>query len=408
MNSVSFFKECFDLTFSNHNELCYDGLNLKNCYRTFFSRDCVECRDVYFSEDLTGCSDCFGSIGLRKKQYYIFNEPYAKEKYFEKLKEFDFGSHARAKEIRAETKKHFLKYPRKHFHTVKAYGSSGDYLYNCKNVKNSFWVETAEDVRYSQLLQAFNTTKSYDYSGFALTAEWIYESAWVGINTSNIRFTYWNYSAHDLEYCFGCHSSGNLFGCVGIRNGEYCILNKQYSKEEYFELVGKIKEQMMQIPYTDKMGREYRYGEFFPNEICPWRYNETRGQEYFPKTKEEAIKLGFSWRDADSKEYQEATIAIPDNIKDVTEYITKEVLKCENCAKNYRLIPMEVQFYRQMNISIPRVCPHCRNQGRIRELNSMDIYERPCMKCGNTMQTSYAPERPEIVYCESCYQEEVV
>jgi hypothetical protein len=27
--------------------------------------------------------------------------------------------------------------------------------------------------------------------------------------------------------------------------------------------------------------------------------------------------------------------------------------------------------------------------------------------CNNTFETSYAPERPEIVYCERCYQGEV-
>lgn len=28
--------------------------------------------------------------------------------------------------------------------------------------------------------------------------------------------------------------------------------------------------------------------------------------------------------------------------------------------------------------------------------------------CPNEFQTSYAPDRPEIVYCEACYQAEVV
>ncbi len=29
-------------------------------------------------------------------------------------------------------------------------------------------------------------------------------------------------------------------------------------------------------------------------------------------------------------------------------------------------------------------------------------------RCPNEFETSYAPDRPEIVYCESCYQSEVV
>lgn len=406
-NSCSIAKDCFDLTFSNNNELCYDGLNLERCYRVFFSRDCVDCYDVYFSKDLVGCSNCFGCIGLRSKQYHIFNKPYTKEEYQEKIKEFDFGSSNNIKEINKQTYDLFLKFPRKNFHTIKNYDSSGDYLYNCKNVKDSFWVDTAKDVRYSQFLQAINSAKCYDYSGFSLNAEWIYECSWVGINTSNVKFTYWNYGAHDIEYCFGCHGSGNLFGCVGVRNSEYCIFNKQYTKEEYLKLLPKIKEQMMEVPYKDKLGNEYRYGEFFPNEICPWKYNETRGQEYFPITKKEALVKGFSWRDPDNKEYRSATMEIPDHIKDATDTILEAVLKCENCAKNYRLIKKELDFYRRMNISVPRHCYLCRDLSRIRELNPMDIYNRACAKCGKSIQTSYAPDRLEIVYCEKCYQQEV-
>ncbi|MBI2623693.1 MAG: hypothetical protein HYW65_03940 [Candidatus Liptonbacteria bacterium] len=406
-HSCSIAKDSLDLTFSNSNELCYDGLNLTKCYRALFSENCSECRDVYFSKDLVGCSDCFGCIGLRKKQFHIFNQPYSKEEYQQKIKEFDFGSYARMREYKEKAATHFLKFPRKNFHTLKAYNSSGDYLYNCKNVRDSFWVDTAEDVRYSELLQAQNSAKCYDYSGFSLNAQWVYECTWVGINTSNVKFCYWNYSAHDVEYCYGCHSSGNLFGCVGVRNSEYCILNKQYSKEEYLDLVEKIKKQMSEIPYTDTLGRKYRYGDYFPNEICPWRYNETRAQEYFPVAKEEALAKGFSWRDPDLREYQQATMVIPDHINDVKDDILQAILKCEECGKNYRLIRMELEFYRHMNIPIPRKCYLCRDLGRIRELNPMDIYSRICAKCGKDMQTSYAPARPEIVYCEACYQNEV-
>jgi hypothetical protein len=383
-------------------------LNLDRCYRALFSRDCADCHDIYLCQDLVGCSDCFGCIGLRQKQFHIFNQPYSKEDYHKKLKELDCGSYTRLRELRKEAAAHFLKFPRKNFHTLKAYNSSGDYLYNCKNVHDSYWVDTAEDIRYSQFLQALNSAKCYDYSGFALNAEWIYECAWVGINTKNLRFTYWNYSAHDLDYCFGCHSSGNLFGCVSVRNGEYCILNKQYSKEEYFDLVRRIKEQMAQVPYKDVLGREYRYGDFFPNELCPWKYNETRGHEYFPLAKEQALAAGFGWRDPDTREYQESTVQLPDHIKDATDDILKETLKCADCGKNYLLIRLELDFYRRLNIPQPRECPLCRGLGRIRELNPMGIYDRTCAKCSKAIQTSYAPERPEIVYCEQCYQAEVV
>ncbi|MBU0626264.1 hypothetical protein KKG31_00500 [Patescibacteria group bacterium] len=39
------------------------------------------------------------------------------------------------------------------------------------------------------------------------------------------------------EHCFGCD---HCFGCVSLKNKKYCILNKQYSKEEYEKIVGQI------------------------------------------------------------------------------------------------------------------------------------------------------------------------
>jgi len=39
--------------------------------------------------------------------------------------------------------------------------------------------------------------------------------------------------------------------------------------------------------------------------------------------------------------------------------------------------------------------------------NPRKLYIRNCDKCGKEMKTTYAPERPEIVYCENCYNKEV-
>ena len=119
-------------------------------------------------------------------------------------------------------------------------------------------------------------------------------------------------------------NSSHLFGCVGLRNKEYCILNKQYTKEEYEELVPKIIKQMNEMPYISKIPnakiqmsnqiqnpnvkinnkpREivYRYGEFFPPELSPFCYNETIAQEYFPLTKREALERGYRWKDPEQR-----------------------------------------------------------------------------------------------------------
>jgi hypothetical protein len=71
----------------------------------------------------------------------------------------------------------------------------------------------------------------------------------------------------------------NCFGCISLRNKSYCILNKQYSKEEYEKLVPQI---------IEKMQADGERGEFFDPSLSSFGYNETVAQEYFPLTRDEA------------------------------------------------------------------------------------------------------------------------
>ena len=98
---------------------------------------------------------------------------------------------------------------------------------------------------------------------------------------------------------------------------------------------------------------------------------------------------------------------IPDDIVDVTDDITKHILLCEVTGKPYKIIPQELQFYRNMGIPIPRKCPDQRHKERMALRNRQHVWDRQCAKCRKPIATSYSPERPEIVWCESCYLKEV-
>ena len=76
-------------------------------------------------------------------------------------------------------------------------------------------------------------------------------------------------------------------------------------------------------------------------------------------------------------------------------------------GKNYRIIPQELKFYRQVRLAVPRNCPDCRHNHRFSLRSPRKLYARTCAKCSAPIQTSYAPERPEKVYCEKCYLETV-
>src|SRR3989344_635484 len=261
MHFVEDSRDSADLSFCSECELSYECVQCIKCYRALYSTSCEECYDIYFCEDCTGCTNCIGCVGLRKKSYCIFNKEYSKEEYGKKLREYNLTSRHNVEKFKEEFKKFAKTVPRKNFHGRHNNGSLGDYLTNTKNVRHSQLIYNGENIKYSQLIDG-PAANIQDNTLFGVNSDWIYDSAWVGLEVNSLKFCFWNYHAHHLEYCFGCHGSENLFGCVGVRKGSYCILNKQYGKEEYFRIVEKIKAQMNEMPYIDSKGRSYKYGEF--------------------------------------------------------------------------------------------------------------------------------------------------
>ena len=430
-------KNCFDVSSTTSSELCYDGMAVRDCYKTFFSVTCEKCTDVWFSRDCIGCSDCFGCVNLRNKKYHIFNEPYTQEAYKEKMVTLNRGSYASLNEDKEHFRDLLLKHPRKYAMISKSQNVSGDDILGAKDCRHCFFVQPgSENCKYSLIL-IDGAKDIYDSVGAGMKAELVYESnSGVG---QNLFFSNQSWGDHHTWYSNVCFDSSYLFGCTGLRDKQYCILNKQYTKEKYEELVPKIIEHMNTMPYTDTRGRVYTYGEFFPPELSPFKYNETIAQEYYPLSKEDALEQGYSWRDPEVREYNVSikSTDLLDNIKDVQDSVLQETIGCEHegkckeqCTTAFRIISQELEFYRKMNLPVPRLCPNCRHYQRLKQRNLLKLWHRKCTcagarsengvysntithfhnanHCPNEFETSYAPERPEIVYCEQCYQAEVV
>src|SRR3989338_1011493 len=130
-----------------------------------------------------------------------------------------------------------------------------------------------------------------------------YESVATTYDGFKGRFGLIGDGVRDSHYTDSCFQSTELFGCISLRNKKNCILNKQYTKEEYDILSSKIKEHMNVMPFIGYNNREYKYGDFYPSEICPFAYNESWTHEYFPLTKQEALLHGYKWKEADTKDF---------------------------------------------------------------------------------------------------------
>ncbi|HHE76662.1 MAG TPA: hypothetical protein ENL27_01610 [Candidatus Parcubacteria bacterium] len=403
-------RDSFDNFWLLNSELCYENINCHHCYKTLFSQDCFDCHDTILSYDCRNCSNVIGCAGLRNKEYYIFNKPVSKEEYQKFLEENSLASHKNLLNLKEKAYQVWLSVPRRARRIIKSVNSWGDNIIESKNAKNCWWCGEIENSKH--LYITVSLKDSYDCSSHG-SGELCYEIAHSS-GLYNSKFSLFSLGgrgksdAFNLEYCYAVLNSHDCFGCVGLIKKEYCILNKQYSKEKYKELLPKIKKHMNKMPYVDKKGREYKYGEFFPPEFSLFGYNETAAQDYFPLTKEEAEEKGFIWSDYESDSgYQFSDYKIPDDIRDVKDDILEKILKCEVAGKPYRIIPMELEFYRRMGLPIPRKSPLQRHRERIAKLPPRKLYKRQCAKCGREIYTTYAPDRPEIVYCEECYKKEI-
>ena len=266
-----------------------------------------------------------------------------------------------------------------------------------------------DNVSYAQFVDDTHDSMDINY-GYG--SELNYDSEMTGLSAYNIRFStnVWP-NVNNLDYCDTGANISDCFGCVGLRNKQYCILNIQYGKEEYAGLRDKL------IEHMKEMGE---WGEFFSIEHSPFAYNESSAMMFFPMTKEEVERNGWRWQENMPGSFGKETLRavdMPDSINDVTESVSDEMLACVQCGKNYKITKQELAFYKRTVVPMPRACFDCRHMSRIKQRNPARLYHWQCTceleahdhvgRCANTFETTYAPDRPEKVYCEACYQKEV-
>jgi hypothetical protein len=423
---INYCRDSLDIFSTRKSERCYWSLDCLSCFNVSFSTKAVNCSDSAFLFDCKGCSNCFGCWNLRNRQYCIFNGQYSKEDYLSKIKSFDLGSYENLKKSESAFREKTKSAIHRFADILHSNDVTGDRIESSHNCHNSFDISGNTDSKYVWQILEEGGADNYDIT-VAGKPTLTYEGQGAGMGQGS-KFVLGSGDTSFSQYAHSCISGCSyLFGCVGLTNKRYCILNKQYTKEEYEALVPKIIEHMNQTPYVDRQGRVFKYGEFFPPELSPLAYNETLAQEYFPLTKEEALKKGYQWRDRDEKNYRitKQPEELPDRIGDVDNSITNEVIKCSTvwdqemsgCATAFKITLAELQFYRKMNFPLPRLCPNCRHYERLQQRNPLKLWHRQCRceksghqhpnRCSNEFETSYSPDRKEIIYCESCYNSEI-
>lgn len=235
--------DCFNLSWC---EKCYQSIDCNKCHGCTYLIESVNCTNCHFSTFLNSCSDCFGCVALTHKKYCIFNEQYTKEEYFKKVEELKKENPEKILEQMFELKK---KIPHPASHQVNTQNCPfGDYIFDSKNCYWGFSTYNAENCGY-YYNSGYNTKNCWDG---------LYTYGNPQINTSCERCyqTTEVTGCYDCAYlykcrdCTNCYYSQDLigctdcFGCVGLTNKKYCILNNQLTKEQYEKAVTQIKKEL--------------------------------------------------------------------------------------------------------------------------------------------------------------------
>ena len=442
VNHIAHSKNCYMVYYSDYNQDSVSDFWLTRCKDLYLcsvaldSERCFDCSNVFKSYNLAGCLSnnrfcydsaflrdcegshhCFGAVNAKNQSYIFMGQKVSKADYVNKMKEIDLGSYKQYMFWKNKSLEYFKENIPQPIWETQSVNVTGSYVFKSKNCKDCYDVTGCEDSKYLMLIRDGVTRDCYDYVDWGLSAELIYECITVGENVSRIKFSHetgWN--SKDIEYSKSLVGCSDCFGSISLRNKKYCILNKEYSKEEYYFLREKIIDHMEKMPYMSSQknpstgsGQVYKYGEFFPIEFSPHAYNNSFANFLFPEEKSN-IGKGLKWHDHFFDKYPITMdfSKMPDNIKDTDEKILEEVIQCSSCPRGYKIVEQELNLAKKLNVPLSRQCPFCRIEDMIKKwVSNMKQVDRICDKCSIDFMTHYSKEDAPIIYCKSCYQQEV-
>lgn len=391
-------ENCVDCLYLESSELCYEVLNGENCYQCLFCENMQNCHDCLFCIDCIGCSSCIGCSGLRNKSYYIDNKKCTKAEYEKKINEMGLHKRPNISALEANYYPHFAARRKKFFIGKNCEDFSGNYLQNAKNTHDSYNCRHTENIRFCH--DAWQARNCYDLietleSDFCLEVEG-------SEYTNDVCFSMKQTHTSDTWYSSHCFNSSHLFGCVGVRNRKYCILNREYTIEQFLELRGKLIEHMQ---------RTNEWGTYFPAQLAPFSYNRTVAQEYYPLTKEQALGRGYRWLDEEQVDRLQAMKpkgnsqnALSD-IHLVGDQILGETVYSSRSGRPFRIIKAELDFHRKLGLGLPDLHPDERHLSRMNRRAPRTLAARPCSQCGQVLQTVFHDlSKYSRVECERCWE----
>lgn len=264
-------RSCIDCYWVMDSELLYDCVYVFSSYHSRYSFNCKNIIDAAFLFNCHNTRDSFMSSNLRNKQYYIRNQPYSKSDYAARMRQIDLSNPAVIAELKREFREELLPHtPIPPAWLERTEDVTGNYLRSAHHMTDgleSFEVDNCQTI--FQCGQGKDITASFMCNE---NVERCHQSVATGINTFNVSNCAFVWNSSNIDYSYLMMSCKDCFGCIGLRNKQYHILNKPYSQHDYLA----TKQRLVQA-----MQQRGEYGQFFPMALSPFPYEDTIAYDFF-------------------------------------------------------------------------------------------------------------------------------
>lgn len=226
---------CIDCDYAVESELCYESVDPYKCFNCNYIEYCANLRDSMYCYSCTGGNDLFGCVNLQNKSFCIFNRQLTEEEYKIKVEKY--------KKLPAEKVLQMLEELKQKFPITQTNGGHnenteyGNYIHYDKNCYMCF--DAAQDENCAYVYDTFYCKNTIDATYAGQNVDLSYEAV-SSASIFNSNYVVWSKSCTDSSYLISCFNVKNSLGCVFLTNKEYCILNRQYSKEDYEKISSQI------------------------------------------------------------------------------------------------------------------------------------------------------------------------
>ncbi|MBI4598775.1 hypothetical protein HY734_01095 [Candidatus Uhrbacteria bacterium] len=373
-------------------------------YNCRYVRESFDCMDSAFLFDCRNCRNCFGATNKRNAQYLWFNEQLTKEEWERRRAEVDFGRRS-VVEACTERFERMLReqavWP-ENFNGTNA-DSTGDYLDGCTRTSFGFSSEKGPvDNYWSSWLYGAPQGTAFCWGAFNCSEEFLCVSS---PESSKLKMSYRSQRCEDSEYLYACVDLKNCFGCVGLKKRQFCILNKQYTEDEYWWIVDEIKCGMLE---------RGEYGNYFPTSMASTYVPESGAVLYAGASDEDLRKLGGpvfdpEAEDAMGKDRVDLSKArriedVPDSIDDLTDDWIGVPIFDPEANRPFSILKPEAEYYRRERIAPPARHFISRMKALSFSAQKAQLEYRACAVCSAKLLTSANlcyPNRK--IYCMKDY-----